>query len=66
MSEQPNEQNLTRRKSQDMQNAQVKEKIQAVPVQTPVQSSTTKSRFNDAEYERWNEKIRNRNGSKNK
>jgi hypothetical protein len=66
MGDQEMKQNLTRRKSQDMQNSQVKVKVEEQQVHTPVPASSLKSRFNDAEYERWSEKIRSRHGSKNK
>jgi len=52
--------------SQDMHNQQVKVKTDVPHTTAPAQGSNLKSRFNDAEYERWSEKIKNRNSSKNK
>jgi hypothetical protein len=41
-----------------MQDAQVKEKSAIQPTQTRIQQPTPKSRFDDAEYKRWSEKLR--------
>jgi hypothetical protein len=49
-----------------MENTQVSEKVQTQSVPAPVQSASSKSRFNDAEYERWSAKLKNRNSSKGK
>jgi hypothetical protein len=56
--------NLTRRKSQNMQDSQVKVGTESQPTEPPAQGPKTKSSFNNAEYERWSAKLRNRNGSK--
>jgi hypothetical protein len=48
-----------------MQDTQVKEEAQSQSTDTPVHQTTLKSRFDDAEYERWCEKLRNA-ASKNK
>jgi len=53
-------------RAKTMQNSQVKVETEPQPVHTTVQASSTTSRFNDVEYERWSEKIRNRNASKGK
>jgi hypothetical protein len=42
-----------------MQDTQVKGTSESQPTETPVRHSTPKSRFDDAEYERWSEKLRN-------
>ncbi len=47
-----------------MQNQQVKVKTEVQPMQAPAQGTNLKSRFNDAEYERWSEKLRSRNKGK--
>jgi len=52
--------------SQDMENQQVKVKTEAKPAHVPAQGTKLKSRFDDAEYQRWNEKLKSRNSSKNK
>jgi len=49
-----------------MQNSPVKMRIETQPAPAQTQGSNPKSKFNDAEYERWNEKLRNRNASKGK
>jgi hypothetical protein len=41
-----------------MQDTQVEERSESQPTDTPVQRLTPISRFDDAEYERWSEKIR--------
>jgi hypothetical protein len=41
-----------------MQDTQVKEESQIQQTDTPVHRLTPISRFDDAEYERWSEKIR--------
>jgi hypothetical protein len=41
-----------------MQDTQVEEAPQIQPTDAPVQRLTPISRFDDAEYERWSEKIR--------
>jgi len=51
--------------SQDMQNTQVKVRTESQPTDTAVQVSASKSKFDDAEYERWSEKLR-ASRSKNK
>ena len=40
-----------------MQGTQVEERSESQPTDTPVQRLTPISRFDDAEYERWSEKI---------
>jgi hypothetical protein len=53
----------------NMQNTQVKVKLEAQPAFTSenvTNLKTFKTRFNDAEYERWNEKLKSRNSSKKK
>jgi hypothetical protein len=49
----------------NMQETQVKERPESQATETSVQGSA-QSRFNNAEYERWSEKLRNRNRSKDK
>jgi hypothetical protein len=49
-----------------MQETQVEVKPENLAKEQPIQSSTLKSRFDDAEYERWSETLRNRNTSKGK
>jgi hypothetical protein len=56
--------NLLGRISHNMQEIQVKARSESQTIDKPVQIS--KTRFDDAEYERWSEKIRSRNGSKGK
>jgi hypothetical protein len=51
--------------SQKMQDTQVKTRTENEQVGTAVQGSKSKSRFDDAEYERWSEKLR-ASRSKNK
>ena len=58
--------NLTRRMSQDMHNQEVKVKTEIQSAAVPAPAQNSKSRFNDAEYERWNEKLKSRNSSKSK
>jgi hypothetical protein len=42
-----------------MQDTQVKTRSESQQMETPVQESIPISRFDDAEYARWSEKIRN-------
>jgi hypothetical protein len=42
-----------------MEDTQVKERSESQPTDAPVQQLTPISRFDDAEYERWSEKLRN-------
>jgi len=49
-----------------MEDTQLKTRSESQQTDTPVQGSKSKSSFNNAEYERWSEKLRSRNGSKNK
>ena len=49
-----------------MQETQLEAKPENVVKEQSIQSSTLKSRFDDAEYERWSETLRNRNASKSK
>jgi len=44
--------------NQIMQDAQIKEKSPSHSTETQVQQQTVKSRFDDAEYKRWSEKLR--------
>jgi hypothetical protein len=44
--------------SRNMEDTQVKERIESQPTDTPVRGLTPISRFDDAEYERWSEKLR--------
>ena len=50
--------------NQTMQETQLQSKPENLTKEQSIQSSTHKSRFNDAEYERWSETLRNRNASK--
>jgi hypothetical protein len=50
--------NLTRRMSQDMENQQVKVKTEPQPAPAPAQGPKLKSRFDNAEYQRWSEKLK--------
>jgi hypothetical protein len=52
--------------SQIMQDAQVKARSENQPTVKPVQEARSKSSFDDAEYERWSENLRNRGNSKSK
>ena len=52
--------------TQTMQETQVEVKTQNLAKEPSIQSSTPKSSFNDAEYQRWSETLRNRNASKGK
>jgi hypothetical protein len=47
-----------------MQETQVEERAESREKETPARGSTLKSRFNDAEYERWSQNLRNRTRSK--
>jgi len=47
-----------------MQNAQVKERSEIQSKQASDQISRTNSSFDNAEYERWSQNLRNRNGAK--
>ena len=47
-----------------MQETQMEAKSETVEKEIPVRESDLKSSFNDAEYERWSENLRQRNGSK--
>jgi hypothetical protein len=49
-----------------MSNTQAKVSLELQPKNLPVQQTRSNTRFDDAEYQRWNENLRNRNGSKNK
>lgn len=51
--------------TQTMQETQVEVKPENVVKDQSIESSPLKSRFDDAEYERWNQNLRNRNASKN-
>jgi hypothetical protein len=42
-----------------MEDTQVKERSETQPTDTSVQRLIPISRFDDAEYERWSEKLRN-------
>jgi len=64
MGDQARPDNLTRRKSQNMQDSQIKVGTESQPTERPAQGPKTKSSFNNAEYERWSAKLRNRTGSK--
>jgi hypothetical protein len=48
-----------------MEDTQVKARAETQPIETPVKESRSNSRFDDAEYERWSEKLR-ASRSKNK
>jgi hypothetical protein len=41
-----------------MEDTQVKSRSENQPADTPVQVPNLKSRFDDAEYARWSEKLR--------
>jgi hypothetical protein len=49
-----------------MEETQLKESSEIQPKDTPVHGAKSNSRFDDAEYERWSEKLRNRGTSKGK
>jgi hypothetical protein len=50
-----------------MQDTQVVDvKPENLQTETPIQGSTPKSRFNEAEYERWSENLRKKARSKGK
>jgi len=49
-----------------MQDSQVKAGPESQPTVTPAQGPKPKSSFNNAEYERWSQNLRSRNGSKGK
>jgi hypothetical protein len=48
-----------RRVNQVMETIQHTEKPESKPADKPVQGSTLKSKFDEVEYERWSQKIRN-------
>lgn len=48
-----------------MQATQVAEKLENKQKQVRAQESNVQSRFNDAEYERWSQNLRNKNRGKN-
>jgi len=52
--------------SQDMQDTQVQTRSESQPTDTPVQTAVSKSSFDNAEYERWSQNLRNRMASKGK
>jgi hypothetical protein len=56
----------TRRKNQTMQDIQPNAKPQGESTQAPDRRPTSGSRFNESEYERWSERLRNMNKSKGK
>jgi hypothetical protein len=47
-----------------MQDTQVEERVESQEKESPVRESAAKSRFNDAEYERWSQNLRNKTKSK--
>jgi hypothetical protein len=49
-----------------MQETRVVEMSQIQETKSTVKASKSTSGFNDAEYQRWSENLRNRNKSKNK
>jgi hypothetical protein len=49
-----------------MQDTQVVEKADVMEKESSVRNSKTNTRFNDAEYERWSEILRNKARSKAK
>lgn len=49
-----------------MQDTQVLEKVEVMEKRSTVHNSRPNSRFNDAEYERWSETLRNKARSKAK
>ena len=53
------------RMSPNMQATQVAEKLENKQKQVRAQESNVQSRFNDAEYERWSQNLRNKNRGKN-
>jgi hypothetical protein len=57
---------LLGRMCQNMEDTHVKASSEIQPKDTPVQGERSKSRFDDAEYERWSEKLRSRSNSKGK
>ena len=52
--------------SQDMQDTQVQTSSESQLTDTPVQTAISKSSFDNAEYERWSQNLRNRMASKGK
>jgi len=57
---------LLGRMCQNMEDTHVKASSEIQPKDTPDQGTRSKSRFDDAEYERWSEKLRSRGNSKGK
>lgn len=52
--------------SYNMQDTQVKTSSENRAIDATVEESKSKSTFNNAEYERWSQNLRNRTGSKSK
>jgi len=49
-----------------MQETEIKLRSESQPIEKPVQESRSKTTFDDAEYQRWSENLRNRTRSKGK
>ena len=52
--------------SKNMQDTQVKEKVENRSTETSVRQAVAKSRFDEAEYQRWSEKLRSASAPKDK
>jgi hypothetical protein len=50
----------TGRNTHNMQDTQVEVKLEDLEKEAPIQGSRLKSRFDNAEYERWSENLRNK------
>lgn len=48
-----------------MQDTQVEERAETREQESPAQESSLKSQFNDAEYERWSQNLRNKTKKSN-
>lgn len=49
-----------------MHETKVETSTESQPIDAPLRGAKSKSSFNDAEYQRWSESLRNRGNSKNK
>jgi hypothetical protein len=57
---------MERGMSKNMQDTQVKEKVENRSTETSVRQAVAKSRFDEAEYQRWSEKLRSASAPKDK
>jgi hypothetical protein len=58
--------NLLGRMRRIMQDTKVEVTSESQPTDKPVRGARSKSSFDDAEYERWSEKLRSRSNSRDK